>query len=319
MLSREVFRSLGASVALCGLVTAVLIYLFLVHSSSPPPLYVADHRDTMDLTTSADEQPAPKESAFAEPKGGPARPGDKESSEPSAVGEAEFKPGPCHPSFPPESAGLRLARQKMVEFQLRARDIIDARVLFVMGRIPRHEFVPPELLSEAYDDHPLPIGHQQTISQPYIVALMTQLVRPRPEHKALDIGTGSGYQAAILAELCREVYSIEIITPLAEEAASRLKRLGYTNVMVKAGDGYRGWPEKAPFDVIIVAAAPDHVPQPLVDQLAPGGRLVIPVGRVDQQLMVIEKRADGSIVRESVAPVLFVPMTGEAQQPRKRP
>lgn len=317
MLSREVSRSLGASVVFCGLVTAVFVYFFVVRSSSPPPVYVADHQDTMDLTASPDEQPSKDVAASTRADGGPAAPGGVEPDEASAPGDTELKPGPCHPSFPPEPPALRLARQKMVEFQLRARDIIDSRVLFVMGRIPRHEFVPPELLSEAYDDHPLPIGHQQTISQPYIVALMTQLARPRPEHKALDIGTGSGYQAAILAELCREVYSIEIIKPLAEEAARRLKRLGYTNIMVKAGDGYRGWPEKAPFDVIIVAAAPDHVPQPLVDQLAPGGRLVIPVGRVEQQLMVIEKRPDGSIFRESVAPVLFVPMTGEAQQTRK--
>ncbi|MBC7353652.1 MAG: protein-L-isoaspartate(D-aspartate) O-methyltransferase [Thermogutta sp.] len=202
----------------------------------------------------------------------------------------------------------------MVQFQLWSRDIVDPQVLYVMGRIPRHEFVPEDVIVEAYDDHPLPIGYHQTISQPYIVALMTQLARPRPHHRALDIGTGSGYQAAILAELCREVYSIEIVEPLAQEAAERLKRLGYTNVVVKTGDGYRGWPEKAPFDVIIVAAAPDHIPQPLVDQLAVGGRLVIPVGRVEQQLLVIEKRPDGSIHRESVAPVLFVPMTGEAQR-----
>lgn len=225
--------------------------------------------------------------------------------------------GPCHPVFPPEAEQFRTARERMVRLQLATRDIVDPDVLRAMGRIPRHEFVPPDVIDEAYDDHPLPIGHGQTISQPYIVALMTQLARPRPESRALDIGTGSGYQAAILAELCREVYSIEIITPLAEEAAARLKRLGYTNISVRAGDGYRGWPDKAPFDVIIVAAAPDHVPQPLVDQLAVGGRLVIPVGRGQQELVVIEKRRDGSLRREVVAPVLFVPMTGEAQRPAR--
>jgi len=225
--------------------------------------------------------------------------------------------GPCHPVFPDEPEAFRLARQRMVQFQLGNRDISDARVLHVMGRIPRHEFVPQDVLDEAYDDHPLPIGHGQTISQPYIVALMTQLARPRAESRALDIGTGSGYQAAVLAELCREVYSIEIVEPLAMSAAERLRRLGYKNVVVRAGDGYRGWPEKAPFDVIIVAAAPDHVPQPLVDQLAVGGRLVIPVGRGQQELLVIEKQPDGSVRRESVAPVLFVPMTGEAQQSGK--
>lgn len=225
--------------------------------------------------------------------------------------------GPCHPTFPSEPEAFQLARRRMVQFQLANRDITDPEVLKVMGRIPRHEFVPENVIHEAYDDHPLPIGHNQTISQPYIVALMTQLARPRSDSRALDIGTGSGYQAAVLAELCREVYSIEIVEPLAVSAAERLKRLGYTNVVVRAGDGYRGWPEKAPFDVIIVAAAPDHVPQPLVDQLAIGGRLIIPVGRGQQELLVIEKQPDGSIRQQSVAPVLFVPMTGEAQRPPK--
>lgn len=225
--------------------------------------------------------------------------------------------GPCHPTFPSEPEAFRLARHRMVQFQLANRDITDPEVLKVMSRVPRHEFVPENVIHEVYDDHPLPIGHSQTISQPYIVALMTQLARPRADSRALDIGTGSGYQAAVLAELCREVYSIEIIEPLATSAAERLKRLGYTNVVVRAGDGYRGWPEKAPFDVIIVAAAPDHVPQPLVDQLAIGGRMIIPIGRGQQELLVIEKQPDGSIRRQSVAPVLFVPMTGEAQRPPK--
>ncbi len=209
------------------------------------------------------------------------------------------------------------ARRRMVDRQLRSRDITDPKVLEVMGRVPRHEFVPDELDHEAYDDHPLPIGHGQTISQPYIVALMTQLARPRPDARALDIGTGSGYQAAILAELCKEVYSIEIVEPLANEARKRLAQLGYKNVTVRAGDGYRGWPEYAPFDLIIVAAAPDHVPQPLVDQLAPGGRLVLPVGSYPQNLVVIEKKKDGEVERKSVAPVMFVPMTGEAREKRK--
>lgn len=206
------------------------------------------------------------------------------------------------------------ARRRMVEEQLAARDIRDPRVLEAMLRVPRHRFVPEALADEAYDDHPLPIGHGQTISQPYIVALMTQLAAPRPESRALDVGTGSGYQAAVLAELCREVHSIEILEPLAAEAAERLKRLGYRNITVRTGDGYRGWPDKAPFDLIIVAAAPDHVPQPLIDQLAPGGRLVIPVGDARQELLLIEKGRDGAVRRESVAPVMFVPMTGEAMR-----
>ena len=219
---------------------------------------------------------------------------------------------PETPRIEPEK--FKEARRRMVERQLRSRDITDVKVLEVMGRVPRHEFVPDDLDHQAYDDHPLPIGHGQTISQPYIVALMTQLARPRPDAKALDIGTGSGYQAAILAELCKEVYSIEIVEPLANEARRRLERLGYKNITVRAGDGYRGWPEHAPFDLIIVAAAPDHVPQPLVDQLALGGRLVLPVGSYPQDLVVIEKKKDGQVERKSVAPVMFVPMTGEARK-----
>jgi len=213
---------------------------------------------------------------------------------------------------------LDQARRRMVESQFRARDISDRRVLEAMGKVPRHEFVPKRFQDEAYDDHPLPIGHGQTISQPYIVALMTQLAAPKPQHRALDIGTGSGYQAAVLSLLCKEVYGIEIVPPLAEAAQKRLADLGYKNVTVRCGDGYRGWPEHAPFDVIIVAASPDHVPQPLVDQLARGGRLVLPVGGYPQQLTVIEKQADGSIRRTLAAPVMFVPMTGEAQKPAKR-
>jgi len=210
------------------------------------------------------------------------------------------------------------ARRQMVDQQLRRRDIADPRVLEAMGKVPRHLFVPERQRDQAYDDHPLPIGHDQTISQPYIVALMTQLAAPKPEHRALDVGTGSGYQAAVLSLVCKKVYGIEIVPPLAEAAQKRLASLGYKNVTVRAGDGYRGWPEHAPFDVILVAAAPDHVPQPLIDQLAPGGRLVIPVGGYPQRLTVLEKRADGSIRRSTAGPVLFVPMTGEALKPGDR-
>jgi len=206
------------------------------------------------------------------------------------------------------------ARRRMVETQLKARDITDPRVLDAMARVPRHLFVPESLRDEAYNDYPLPIGHSQTISQPYIVALMTQLVRPTKDSIALDVGTGSGYQAAVLAELCKEVYSIEIIKELADSAAKRLAELGYKNVQVRCGDGYRGWPEKAPFDVIIVAAAPDHVPEPLVNQLAPGGRMVLPVGRWYQELVLIEKDDEGNVTKRTIAPVAFVPMTGEAQR-----
>ncbi len=215
-----------------------------------------------------------------------------------------------------EDEDFAQARRRMVERDLAGRDITNKKVLQVMGRIPRHEFVRESLRPAAYADRPLPIGHEQTISQPYIVALMTQLARPTANSRALDIGTGSGYQAAVLGAICKQVYSIEIVKPLADEAARRLRRLGYKNVTVRAGDGYRGWPQKAPFDLILVAAAPDHVPQPLVEQLAPGGRLVIPVGRFFQQLLVIEKDQDGKIHQRKVLPVRFVPMTGEALKKR---
>ena len=240
---------------------------------------------------------------------------------PSDVGCCSPDPGSSPevlqvPVLQDETPAQTQARQRMIDRDLRARGIQDRRVLEAMARVPRQRFVPPDQVPYAYDDRPLPIGYGQTISQPYIVALMTELARPTPESKALDIGTGSGYQAAILAELCKEVYSIEILDPLAQEAKKRLQELGYKNVAVRTGDGYQGWPEKAPFDLIIVAAAPDHVPQPLVDQLAPGGRLVIPVGRHwwSQELLVIEKQPDGSIRQRSVASVAFVPMTGKAQE-----
>jgi protein-L-isoaspartate(D-aspartate) O-methyltransferase len=221
------------------------------------------------------------------------------------------------PSAPAGDGGpFAAARWRMVEEQLRLRDITDPKVLRAMGRVPRHRFVPAEMRSQAYDDHPLPIGLGQTISQPYIVALMTQLARPTPESRALDVGSGSGYQAAILAEFCGHVYGLEIHRPLAEAAAERLANLGYKNVTVRWGDGNQGWPEQAPFDVILVAAAPTEVPQALLEQLAPGGRLVIPVGGHFQELLLIQKRPDGTLDRTAIAPVQFVRMTGgtEPQQ-----
>ncbi|NOZ30134.1 MAG: protein-L-isoaspartate(D-aspartate) O-methyltransferase [Chloroflexi bacterium] len=206
-------------------------------------------------------------------------------------------------------------RHEMVEKTMRARDITDERVLAAMEKVPRHEFVLPEYLDQAYADHPLPIGFGQTISQPYIVALMTQLLQLQPTDKVLEIGTGSGYQAAVLAELVDEVYTIEIIPELAQSAKERLKRLGYKNVHVRQGDGYYGWPEEAPFDAIIVTAAPDHVPPPLVQQLKDGGRLVIPIGPPGgyQTLWQIVKRGE-NLEANNIAGVLFVPMTGAAQK-----
>ena len=201
----------------------------------------------------------------------------------------------------------------MVERQLSARDITDPRVLEVMRRVPRHRFVPEDVRPRAYDDRPLPIGYEQTISQPYVVAFMTQALRLDRDARVLEIGTGSGYQTAVLAELVRSVYSIEIVSPLAERAAATLAELEYDNVRIRQGDGYAGWPEAAPFDAIMVTAAPDHVPQPLVDQLAVGGRMIIPVGEYRQTLTVLTRTEDG-VTEDAVLPVLFVPMTGEAQR-----
>ena len=198
-------------------------------------------------------------------------------------------------------------RARMVEDQLRARGIRDQSVLAAMDRVPRHRFVPPQLQHLAYADGALPIGLGQTISQPYIVAYMTEAAEVAPDERVLEIGTGSGYQAAVLAELAREVYSVEIVPELAARAASTLRALGYTNVRLRTGDGYVGWKEHAPFHAIVVTAAPDHVPPALVEQLAVGGRMVIPVGTGQQEMRVIRKTAAG-VVEESTIPVLFVPL-----------
>ncbi len=203
-------------------------------------------------------------------------------------------------------------RDRMVDEQIRRREVVDARVLDAMRRVPRHEFVPEDQQARAYDDSPLPIGYGQTISQPYIVAYMTEVLEPRPEHRVLEIGTGSGYQAAVLAELVREVYSIEIVDALAARARETLERLGYRNVHTRAGDGYAGWPEAAPFDRIILTAAPPALPQALVDQLAVGGILIAPVGPTDgrQVITVVRRNADG-VTREDTIDVRFVPMVRE--------
>jgi protein-L-isoaspartate(D-aspartate) O-methyltransferase len=210
---------------------------------------------------------------------------------------------------------LALARQRMVVEQLAGpgRNITNARVLSVMGKVPRHEFVPQAFRSDAYHDGPLSIGHGQTISQPYIVAFMTEKLEPQPTDRVLEIGTGSGYQAAVLAELVASVYTVEIVEDLARSAATNLTRLGYTNVHVRAGDGYKGWPEVAPFDAIIVTCAPEKVPAPLVEQLKEGGRMIIPVGPTwNQELVLLQKRGD-KLERHAVIPVRFVPMTGQSQ------
>ena len=212
-----------------------------------------------------------------------------------------------------DDAGFAAARRRMVEQQLAGpgRGLTNARVLAVMGKVPRHEFVPMNFRAQAYDDRPLPVGNGQTISQPFIVAFMTEKLDPQPTDKVLEIGTGSCYQAAVLSELVSHVYTIEIIETLARRAEADLKRLGYTNVLVRAGDGYKGWPEAAPFDAIIVTCAPDHVPPPLVNQLKDGGRMIIPVGPAgDQELFVLQKQG-GQVERRAILPVRFVPMTGQ--------
>jgi len=211
------------------------------------------------------------------------------------------------------------ARHRMVE-RIRSRGVTDAAVLAALEAAPRHLFVPPQERPKAYEDRPLPIGDGQTISQPYMVALMTSLLALRPGERVLEIGTGSGYQAAILSHVAAEVYTIEIRKPLAERARRTLCNLGYRNVHVRTGDGFQGWPDAAPFDGIIVTAAPPSVPDPLLRQLKTGGRLVIPVGDRNslQSLLVLTKRPDGGFDRANVMPVFFVPMTGEAQQRRER-
>jgi protein-L-isoaspartate(D-aspartate) O-methyltransferase len=207
--------------------------------------------------------------------------------------------------------GYAAQRAAMVAQQIQKRGVADARVLDAMRMVPRHQFVPAALRPLAYTDRPLPIGSGQTISQPFIVAFMTEALGVAPTHRVLEIGTGSGYQAAVLAHLAREVYTIEIVTELATRAAATLAELEYDNVRVREGDGYAGWPEHAPFDRIIVTAAPEQIPQPLIDQLVAGGRMVIPVGGAEQWLIVVEKTSSGVIQRRTI-PVRFVPFTRRA-------
>lgn len=222
------------------------------------------------------------------------------------------------PGSPPDATAerMRILREKMARDDIAAGGVTDPRVLESMRTTPRHEFVPPPQRHLAYVDMALPIGEKQTISGPFVVAYMTERLEPRPTDRVLEIGTGSGYQAAVLAPLVKTVYSIEINKPLGEKAARILARLGYKNVITKIGDGFQGWEEHAPFDKIIVTCSPEEIPEPLVEQLAEGGRMVIPVGeRYDQMLVLLTKRG-GEMVRESLVPSLFVPMTGEAEEAR---
>ena len=209
---------------------------------------------------------------------------------------------------------LAAERERMVREQIArsSHSNISDRVLAVMSRVPRHEFVPEDLRNHAHDAIPLPIGYDQTISQPFVVAFMTDKLELKPTDRVLETGTGSGYQAAILAELVAEVYTIEIIEPLARRAETDLKRLSYSNVHVRTGDGYQGWPEAAPFDAIIVTCAPERIPQPLIDQLKDGGRMIVPVGEGGVQNLVLLRKQSGKLEQHAVLPVRFVPMTGEA-------
>lgn len=221
----------------------------------------------------------------------------------------------CSPASEQEMSWKK-QRKRMAKMQLENRDIEQPQVLNAMRRVQRHLFVPEDYRNLAYADQALPIGHGQTISQPYIVALMTQLADIQGEDKVLEIGTGSGYQAAVLSRLAKEVYSIEIITELSQEAQKRLKNLGYSNVRVRTGDGFKGWPKHAPFDSILVTCAPPEIPKPLQNQLAVGGRIVIPVGKDTQKLKLVQKQKNGELETKNILAVRFVPMIGpQVQKP----
>jgi protein-L-isoaspartate(D-aspartate) O-methyltransferase len=255
---------------------------------------------------------------FAESNQAPADVNTKSERKQKAAEEKKAeRPGHTHPAF----AQHVKEREEMVAVQIQARDINDPNVLKAMRIVPRHAFVPENVQKAAYGDYPLPIGFDQTISQPYIVAFMTEALALKPDSKVLEIGTGSGYQAAVCAEIAAEVYTIEIVEGLAKSAKELLGELGYPNVFVRAGDGYFGWKEKAPYDAIIGTAAAGRVPPPLLGQLKPGGRMILPVeGRLGfQYLVLITKDHKGNLSRRNVMPVMFVPMTGEVTKPERSP
>jgi len=238
----------------------------------------------------------------------------------AVLGAQLLAPG-CGDGFDGSDAGApssdptrQAERERMVERQIEARGVKDTAVLRAMRQVPRHLFVPVSYAPQAYRDGPLALSHGQMISQPYVVAFMAEALRLRGDDRVLEIGTGSGYQTAVLAQLARDVFSIEIVKPLAERAAAKLKQLGYTNVQVRVGDGYQGWPEHAPYDAILVSAAPDHIPQPLLDQLAVGGRMILPLGKKFSQDLMLIRRTHSGYERTPLLPVAFVPMTGEAQE-----
>jgi protein-L-isoaspartate(D-aspartate) O-methyltransferase len=247
-------------------------------------------------------------------EGNPGRLADTEIKDPNKT--ESLRPYHKHPAFNEQID----KRKEMVAAQIKARDVNDPNVLKAMQIVPRHAFVQPSEKQNAYDDSPLPIGYEQTISQPYIVAFMTQALRLKADSKVLEIGTGSGYQAAVCAEIAKKVYSIEIVEPLAKIAKERLKELGYPNVIVKLGDGYFGWKENAPYDAIIGTSATENIPEPLLEQLSPDGRMILPYGSAQglQYLVLIAKDSKGGIHKSILIPVRFVPMTGQATKPDKK-
>ncbi|MGD8499414.1 MAG: protein-L-isoaspartate(D-aspartate) O-methyltransferase [Phycisphaerales bacterium] len=316
--SRTRIYVLVALLILLGLV----IIIFVFKGSTEPESIHASQDDATDANQAATEPNLPA----AEPNQPPAEP-NQATVEPNEPFEQE----PKDPNDPNDKRPLRPAhkhpafvervkeRARMVSWQISGRAIEDPNVLTAMRVVPRHVFVRPTEQHQAYADHPLPIGLGQTISQPYIVAFMTEALELKRNSKVLEIGTGSGYQAAVCAEIAKEVYTIEIVEELAKTAKKRLKELGYPNVFVKAGDGYFGWPEHAPFDAIIGTAAAGRVPKPLIEQLKPGGRMILPYGTPlgFQHLVLITKDKKGDLHKENVMPVRFVPMTGEVEKPEE--
>ena len=297
----------------------VLAIYFAIHTTTGPNTVVAEQGNMADANQSLAEpnQPlAEPNQPLAEPNqplAEPNRPPSREMEDPND--KKVLRPTHKHPAYTERI----VERARMVDWQIEARTVKDPNVLSAMRTVPRHVFVRSTEQRSAYNDNPLPIGYDQTISQPYIVAFMTETLKLTRKSKVLEIGTGSGYQAAVCAEIAQQVYTIEIVEELAKSAKERLKELGYRNVFAKAGDGYFGWPEHAPFDAIIGTAAAGRIPEPLIEQLKPGGRMILPYGSSGslQYLVLLTKDKEGNIQKKNVMPVRFVPMTGEVQKPEE--
>ena len=304
--------------------TRIFVLLFLLILLGGLAIYFAVNATTEQNTVAAEQgnksdanEPLaePNQTLFDpnQPPAEPNQPPGREMEDPND--KKVLRPTHRHPAF----TERLVERARMVDWQIEARTVKDPNVLGAMRTVPRHAFVRSTEQRAAYNDNPLPIDYDQTISQPYIVAFMTDTLKLTRSSKVLEIGTGSGYQAAVCAEMAQQVYTIEIVEELAKSARQRLKELGYRNVFVKAGDGYFGWPEHAPFDAIIGTAAAGRIPEPLIEQLKPGGRMILPYGTPDglQYLVLITKDKDGNIQKKNVMPVRFVPMTGQVQKPEE--